>query len=201
MLPWCIIGDFIDIMTADEKKGGKCHPHAFLNVFSEAVSDCGLFDFGYTGDKFTWERFRGTDRWVVERLDRGLANKAWSELFPNAEVRVHEVSTSDHMPLCLQLNKQVYMPCGKRYRFENMWIQEKEFWNIVQECWNSEGTNELMSRLAMCCLRLEEWGGGLIKNLKSKLSNYRKEMKSLRSRREVNGVRKYNEVQWNYLRL
>lgn len=201
MLLWCIIGDFNDLMTADEKKGGQCHPRALLNGFSDAISDCGLFDLGYTCDKFTWERFRGTDRWVVERLYRGLANKAWSELFPNAEVRVHEVSTSDHMTLCLQLNKQVYMPRGKRFRFENMWIQEKEYRNIVQECRNNEGTSELISKLAMCCLRLEEWGGGLIKKLKCKLSNYRKEMQNLRSRRDVNGVRKYNEARWNYLRL
>lgn len=159
-------------MTTDEKKGGQYHPRGLLNGFSEAVSDCGLFDLGYTGDKLTWEWSRGTDRWILELLDRGLANKEWRELFPSAEVRVHELSTSDHMPLCLQLNKQVYMPRGKRFRFENMWIQEKKCRNIVQECWNSEEMSDIMRKLTMCCIRLEEWGGGLIKSLKRRLAIY-----------------------------
>ncbi|KAL8115005.1 hypothetical protein AgCh_021723 [Apium graveolens] len=201
LLPWCIIGDFNDLMTADEKEGGHIHPRALLNGFSEAINDCALIDLGYKGDKFTWERFRGTDKWVVERLDRGFANKEWTELFSNAEVRVHEVSTSDHMPLCLQLNRKVYMPKGRRFRFENMWVQEKECRNIVHECWHNGGEHDLLSKLARCCQRLEEWGGGLIKNLKSKLAFYRKEMQRLKSRRDRGGVSLYNEARWNYLRL
>lgn len=135
MLPWCIIGDFNELMTEDEKKGGQCHPRALLKGFSETVMECGLMDLGFTGDKFTWERGRGTDRWISERLDRGLATSEWCNLFPLAEVIIHELSTSDHLPLCLQLNKQVYMPRSKRFRFENMWIQENECRNIIQNCW------------------------------------------------------------------
>lgn len=103
------------------------------------------------------------------------------------------------MPLCLQLNKQVYVPRGKRFRFENMLVQEKECRGIVQDCWNGEG--DIMAKLTMCCIRLEEWGGGVIKNLKRKLADYRKDLQRLRTRRDVNGVRQYNAARWNYLML
>ncbi|WOG99649.1 hypothetical protein DCAR_0519003 [Daucus carota subsp. sativus] len=188
MLPWCIIGDFNDLMTEDEKKGEQCHPRALLNGFSETIMECNLIDLGFTGDKFTWERGRGTDKWILERLDRGLETAAWSGLFPHAEIKVYEVSTSDHMPF-------------KCFRFENMWIQEKECRNIVQECWRDEDNSDIMRKMAKCSARLEEWGGGMIRDLKNKISNYLKDMQRLKSRRDTSGVRMYNEARWNYLRL
>lgn len=39
-------------------------------------------------------------------------------LFPGAEVKVLEVATSDHLPLHLDLNKQIYVPKTIRFRFE-----------------------------------------------------------------------------------
>lgn len=114
-----------------KKKGGQCHPRALLNGFSDTIVECGLANLGFTGDKFTWERSRRTDHWVSERLDRGLATVTWNNLFPCAEFRVHEFSTSDHLPLYLQLNRQVYMPRCKRFSFENMWTHEIDCKNII----------------------------------------------------------------------
>lgn len=51
----------------------------------------------FVEEKFTWEKFRRTDRWVQERQDRRLDNMGWRELFPLVEVRVLEVSISDHL--------------------------------------------------------------------------------------------------------
>ena len=200
-LPWCIIGDFNDLMTEDEKKGGKHHPRALLKGFSETIMDCGLTDLGFTGDKFTWERWRGSDRWISERLDRGLATSEWRNIFPLAEIKVHELSTSDHLPLFLQLNKQVYMPRSKRFRFENMWIQESECRNIVQDCWNDKDNSDILNKMALCCAKLEEWGGGMIKDLKDKMAGYRRDMQRLRSRRDSVGVHRYGEARWNFLKL
>lgn len=62
------------------------------------------------GEKFTWEKSRGHHNWIQERLDRGVANHGWRELFLLAEVQVIEVAISDHLPLHLQLNRQTYVP-------------------------------------------------------------------------------------------
>lgn len=89
--------------------------------------------------------------WVQERLDRGLATSSWRELIPAAKVRVLEVSTSDHLLLCIMLNKQVYMPKERRFRFKNVWIKERECRNIIQECWYSEGDTNIMEKMVRYC--------------------------------------------------
>lgn len=78
------------------------------------------------GNEFTWERLRGSPTWIQERLDRGLTNYEWRRLFPTAIVTVLEFSTCDHMPLFLELNRQVYVPKTRKFRFENMWIKEEK---------------------------------------------------------------------------
>lgn len=85
-LPWCIIGDYNELISMEEKRGGQRHPAALLDGFSEVVMECGLRDLGFTGDIYTWERARGTERWVQERLDRGLTTDEWIEMFPEAKV-------------------------------------------------------------------------------------------------------------------
>lgn len=116
-LPWCIIGDFNDMMFAHEKVGRRRHPRFLLEGFSETVNECGLRDLGFVGNQFTWERSRGSAAWVQERLDRGLSNQGWMDLFPSAEVKVLDISTSNHFSLFLQLNKLVYSPNRRRLRF------------------------------------------------------------------------------------
>ncbi|KAL8106740.1 hypothetical protein AgCh_023486 [Apium graveolens] len=48
-------------------------------------------------------------------------------------------------------------------------------------------------KIRNCCAKLEECGGGLIKDLKTKLAGYRRDMKGLRSRRDSVGVREWIE--------
>ncbi|XP_074342351.1 uncharacterized protein LOC141679878 [Apium graveolens] len=163
--PWYVIGDFNDLMFDTEKRGGSSHPRSLLQGFSDTVADCGLIDLGFEGECFTWERCRGTDLWIHERLDRGLANREWMEFFPNATVKVVDVSTSNHLPLFLDLNKKVYVPKEKRFRFENIWIHEKDCFNVVNNCWMDMERRDLMQKLAQCCVKLEEWGGGLVKEM------------------------------------
>lgn len=143
---------------ANEKRGGRGHPRYLLDGFSEAIKDCVLIDLYYIEEKYTWEKSRESDRWIQERLDKGLANKEWREPFPCAEVRVAEVSTSDHLPLCLQLNRLIYVPRGRRFKFENVWIREQECRNIIQESWNMGGVEDIMEKMVRCCAKLEEWG-------------------------------------------
>lgn len=43
-LPWCVIGDFNDLMFSEEKRGGQDHPRSLLVGFTKKVRDCGLLD-------------------------------------------------------------------------------------------------------------------------------------------------------------
>lgn len=83
-------------MFAHEKVGGRSHPSRLLEGFTVTISDSGLVDLGYVGNQFIWEKSRGTAEWVQQRLDRGLSNYEWENMFPGDEVKVLDVSTSDH---------------------------------------------------------------------------------------------------------
>lgn len=57
-LPWCIIGDFNNIMYDHEKKGGRKRDNMLLEGFKEAVQDSRLIDLGSVDNEFTWEKSR-----------------------------------------------------------------------------------------------------------------------------------------------
>lgn len=65
-----------------------------------------------------------------------------------------EVATSDHLPLYLQLNKQVYRRKERRFRFENSWLREKECEIVVKNGWNEVRELELMAKIEFCGIKL-----------------------------------------------
>jgi hypothetical protein len=64
-LPWCIIGDFKDLLSQEDKKGRHPHPNWLCNGFRSAVSDCDLTDIHLDGYPFTWIKSRGSDHVVL----------------------------------------------------------------------------------------------------------------------------------------
>lgn len=122
-------------------------------------------------------------------------------MFPCAAITVMDVSSSDHLPLNLQLNRTMYVPRTQRFRFENMWLKDKECLNIIQVCWTSMKDHNIIDKIQYYCFKLEEWGGGTVKEFKAKLREYKSKLRQLRSRRYVHGVRQYNEVRRDFLKL
>jgi endonuclease/exonuclease/phosphatase family metal-dependent hydrolase len=93
-LPWILIGDLNEILYDHEKEGGRVRPQQFMQAFQDTLTDCGLDDLGYVGDRFTWHRGN-----IRERLDRGFGNSAWIDMHPEAAVVNLEYNHSDHRPL------------------------------------------------------------------------------------------------------
>jgi hypothetical protein len=67
-----------------------------MKNFRDAIEDCNLADFGYTGHKFTWHRGL-----IRERLDRALTNEGWNSFFGDAVLQNMEYSRSDHRPILM----------------------------------------------------------------------------------------------------
>ncbi|KAK9169373.1 hypothetical protein Syun_001513 [Stephania yunnanensis] len=51
--PWCILGDFNDMLQDSEKRGVHRQPRWCLQGFANAVEDYGLIDLGMEGYPFT----------------------------------------------------------------------------------------------------------------------------------------------------
>ncbi|GAU38527.1 hypothetical protein TSUD_148090 [Trifolium subterraneum] len=82
-IPWCIIGDFNELLSQADKKGIHPQTNGLCMGFRQAVSDCDLIDIPIEGHPFTWIKSRGTPHVIEERLDRAMASTSWLQLFPH----------------------------------------------------------------------------------------------------------------------
>lgn len=113
-----------------------------------------------------------------------------------------EVATSDHLSLYLQLNKQVYQQKERRFRFENTWLRVKECLRVVKNGWEEAEGLEIIDKIRFCGIKLQELGrGGINKEYKQQIREFKVSLRRLRSRRDTQGIQLYNEVRWKYLNL
>ena len=108
-LPWICIGDFNEILSANEKQGGGPRSEWKMANFQEMLDDCRLRDMGFKGAHFTWCNRRDQ---VYIRLDRGVANQEWYDLFPQFEVHHLSFANSDHMATGVRLRRQSQLQIG-----------------------------------------------------------------------------------------
>jgi endonuclease/exonuclease/phosphatase family metal-dependent hydrolase len=157
-LPWCIIGDFNDLLSQEDKKGTHPHPNWLCNGFRNAVSDCDLTDIHLEGYPYTWIKSRGSANVIEERLDRAMANSSWLMLFPEVKLRNLLVSHSDHSPILLQNSPLTENGATYTFRFENMWLKEEDVEEVVEDGWGRERGVEITSRTTQVCREAEKMG-------------------------------------------
>ncbi|XP_059446456.1 2-oxoglutarate-dependent dioxygenase 19-like [Corylus avellana] len=108
-----------------------------MRDFQLALEYCDLSDLGYRGPKFTWINCREDQAFIKECLDRGFANPSWREFFPETEIYVEAVTTSDHAVLIASLyGQRVGFSKGKRFRFEASWAVGKDYQEVCEHAWN-----------------------------------------------------------------
>ncbi|XP_058724489.1 uncharacterized protein LOC131595962 [Vicia villosa] len=155
--PWCIIGDFNDLLSQDDKRGIHPHPNWLCLGFRKAISDCDLVDIPLEGYQFTWVKSRGSEQMVEERLDRAFASPDWLNLFPTVSLTTLIASHSDHSSILLscEMNQHV---CNKfRFRFENSWLRDIDIKSVVESGWKVGETSAIEDRIVSCADNLEAW--------------------------------------------
>lgn len=68
--PWLIGGDFNEVLTANDKWGGRHVNNNRADIFWSCINNCNLFDLGFKGSKYTWSNKRTRNDLILERLDR-----------------------------------------------------------------------------------------------------------------------------------
>lgn len=71
--PWLLVGDFNEISSTTEQKGGAPPDQQRCLAFSKWINDCNLVEVSTVGTKYTWRgpKWDGRAR-VFKRLDRVL---------------------------------------------------------------------------------------------------------------------------------
>ena len=122
-IPWLCGGDFNELLKSHEKLGGCLRPYGQMQRFREALDECGLFDLGFVGNKFTWFKTHPGGGVTWERLDRAISTTAWYNLFPTTKVKTLVYASSDHSPILI-LPDGINLKPQRPWRFEHMWLEE-----------------------------------------------------------------------------
>lgn len=125
-MPWCVGGDFNEIRFPHERLGCMNISRG-MSEFSNFINSCNLVDLPLYGSKFSW--VKGGGGHSMSRIDRLLVSSDWEDFFPRSQQSTLPRPVSDHFPLCLDCGALVR---GKSpFRFENMWLREEGFKNLL----------------------------------------------------------------------
>ncbi|XP_074283980.1 uncharacterized protein LOC141608536 [Silene latifolia] len=123
-LPWVCVGDFNEILSANEMKGGS-RAQWQMNNFRDAMDDCGLVDVQFEGYAFTWDNGQAGDTNRQSRIDRTMGTTEWLESFPYSYLIHMEREWSDHSPIKLVFDRREVKREGMhKFRFEQVWVGE-----------------------------------------------------------------------------
>ncbi|KAI8026584.1 hypothetical protein LOK49_LG02G02270 [Camellia lanceoleosa] len=136
-----------------------------MEHFRNVIADAHLADLGFVEPIFTWSNNRGGNALVQERLDRGFANDAWQLLFPHAKVYPMACTSSDHLPICVDIcgaKEQRQSPASghRMYRFEAMWLRHASCEQVVADNWlpfSNVDVRSLVSTIAHVSSSLRRW--------------------------------------------
>lgn len=138
-VPWMPCGDFNMIHFAHEKNNDNFR-FAEAESFNDCINEMCLIE--------------------LPLLDRAFINLCWDELLPNTILSSLTRTTSDLVPLRIDISTSI--PKAAIFRFENYWIHSPGFFEVVHSAWgyqtrNSDPAAVLASKLKETRTALRAW--------------------------------------------
>ncbi|CAL9013278.1 unnamed protein product [Prunus brigantina] len=169
--PWLCVGDFNEILWEFEKKGGRAFHLKSKRYLQDFMNKMQLMDMGFQGQAFTWRGRRAEGVLVQERLDRGLINYSWQEVWP-CSVAIHLPAVgSDHCPILIQTEGR-REKASRRFKFEAFWIADPECGDVIHKSWTMDNGRRVETcwgrKQRRCRYELSKWSRGKFSNAKLK---------------------------------
>ena len=141
-----------------------------MRRFSQLIKDLELKYLTLWGGTFTWRGGQGNQR--MARLDRFVVSEDWDMYFGGVNQSVLPKPTSDHFPIMLfggDRPSRGPMP----FKFENMWLKEESFHNLIADWWTSfvyQGSRSyvVMEKLKALKAKLKTWNKEIFSNVEEK---------------------------------
>lgn len=134
-LPWILCGDFNCVRYGHEKIGELNPCPTTMEDFNKCLMELELQDLKWWRSKFTWWNQQTGRGRVESKIDRVLVNGDWVNMFPNSYATFLRLGVSNHSPSLVHTQ---YGICGrpKPFKFFDMWVQHKDFIEVVKVGWN-----------------------------------------------------------------
>ncbi|XP_028090713.1 uncharacterized protein LOC114290913 [Camellia sinensis] len=176
--PWCLGGDFNEIMSISERKGCSRRDKG-MREFNELIDNLEVVDLSMMGRKFTWCNSQEGEKW--SRIDRFLLSPEWLQMF-NFKFWGLPRKVSDHCPILLMEDER---DCGPTpFRFLNAWTLHPKFRSFVENTWleaNVVGWAgfKCLRKLKILKLALKQWAKEVFGDVEHKLNQVEEEIHAL----------------------
>ena len=187
---WYLGGDFNVVREVSEKLNSNSVTRS-MKIFDELIREMGLVDPPLRNARFTWSNFR--EQPVCCRFDRFLFSVEWGILFPHTRQEVEVRAVSDNNPIILDSSPPKWGPSP--FRFENMWLEHKEFDKAFETWWKEcmvqgwEGY-KFLSRLKIIKTLVKRWNFEIFGDLRLKEGDLNRRLAELDG---LEGTSRWNE--------
>ncbi|XP_026397473.1 uncharacterized protein LOC113292854 [Papaver somniferum] len=173
-LPWLIMGDLNFVLHEHEKYSQHPIDNCEADIFLNKIEAANLTDLGYTKCPFTWTNRRNGIHLTEQRLDKGLANESWLDLYPNSTISDLAAIGSDHNPILLNTNPS-WTPGHIPFKFFGPWLDHKYYKTIIEECWKTNHKGSLAikiyRKLRDVKITLKRWNKEVYGNIHTNLED------------------------------
>ncbi|KAL2905738.1 hypothetical protein RDABS01_004448, partial [Bienertia sinuspersici] len=149
-------------------------------IFYEPCSlECEVQDINYTGCFYTWTNKQSASARVFSKIDRVMANLAWTDCFPAGKAHFLPEGISDHCPMIITADEKDGQ--GKKpFKYFSMWVNAPDYKERIKRVWSKEITGTLMFQVVQ------------------KLKEVKKELKELNNK-SFNGIQARTEEAYSAL--
>lgn len=161
-LPWLLAGDFNEIISQEDKMGGRPFNESKAQPLINFLNRFDLFDLGFVGSRFTWTNKRYL---IFERIDKSFANGSWLDEFPHTSVLHLPRITSDHHPILINLagnNSRRFFPS---FKFESMWLRHHRSLPMLSEFASTMQNQEIPMLIPMLQDHISNWNKSSFGNI------------------------------------
>ena len=142
-----------------------------MMLFNEFIRKQSLVELPIKGRSYTWSNMQNNP--LLEQLDWHFTSVDWAAKYPNTVVMPLGKPTSDHVSCYVSIQSKI--PKTKLFRFEDFWISQPSFFEVVQRSWSRRcyapnAAAVLCKKLKNLRYDLKQWSrkisklSGLIKN-------------------------------------
>ncbi|XP_058746350.1 uncharacterized protein LOC131619250 [Vicia villosa] len=151
--PWCVIGDFNNVLRCNDRLGGRqVHEHEYRDLCN-MMKNTGLYEMDSMGDHYTWTN-KQQDNAIYSRIDRIIGNTDWMQQHMDYNLTIMAPSVSNHSLLCLRENINISIP-KYHFKFRNCLVDMEVYSNIVARSWNAPMSGRPMYVVWKKMLRLQ----------------------------------------------